>query len=40
MLSVPLKSYVQGVSTTMSCMSPGCDILVDEDLVKKNIFKN
>ncbi|XP_023322764.1 potential E3 ubiquitin-protein ligase ariadne-2 [Eurytemora carolleeae] len=29
----------QGVSTTMSCMSPGCDILVDEDLVLSNMSK-
>ena len=25
--------FFQGVSTTMSCMSQGCDTLVDEDLV-------
>lgn len=29
----------QGVSTTMGCMSPGCDILVDEDLVLGNVTK-
>lgn len=30
----------QGVSTTMSCMSPGCDTLVDEDLVLSNLCKS
>jgi len=29
----------QGVSTTMGCMSPGCDILVEEDLVLSNVTK-
>jgi len=29
----------QGVSTMMSCMSPGCDTLVDEDLILSNLRK-
>ena len=32
-LSIYLLFCFQGVSTMMSCMSPGCDTLVDEDLV-------